>query len=200
VSHSAVPRVVKLGGSLLDLPELAGRLRGWIAEQPPARNLIIVGGGQFAEALRALDRVHHLGDEACHGLAVGAMSLTARLLHAVVPDWPLITWPGELARAGPPAIFDVADFLAADERSTDRPPLPHSWDVTSDSIAARVAWRVAATELVLLKSSLPPENSDTAAAASPGYVDAHFPQAAAGLRVRCVDLRDASCPERWQGP
>ena len=50
-------RVVKLGGSLLTLPDLSYRLREWIAVQTPKTNIIIVGGG------RVVDEVQHaVGD------------------------------------------------------------------------------------------------------------------------------------------
>jgi aspartokinase-like uncharacterized kinase len=50
----------------------------------------------------------------------------------------------------------------------DADPLPHSWDVTSDSIAAWVAGQVGASRLVLLK---PP------GAVAGDRMDAHFAQA-----------------------
>ncbi len=68
-------------------------------------------------------------------------------------------------------------------------PLPESWDVTSDSIAAWVGTNVEAQEVVLFKSCLPEARTYEAAAAV-GYVDRHFPMVAAGWQqVRCVDLR-----------
>jgi hypothetical protein len=47
-------------------------------------------------------------------------------------------------------------------------PLPHTWDVTSDSIAAWVAGAVGASELLLIKAP---------GASGPSVVDRHFPQA-----------------------
>ena len=68
--------------------------------------------------------------------------------------------------------------------------------MTSDSIAARLAVRLGAGELVLLKSSLPAAGSTLPGAAETGYVDAYFPTAAAEVpRVRCVDLRADDFPE-----
>lgn len=193
-------RVIKLGGSLLDLPDLAARLRAWVAGQPPARNLILVGGGRFVDELRRLDALHGVGNESAHWLALRAMSLTARLLHALLPDWPLITRTEEacgtvaaMQTNGSAAILDPCDFLAAEDAPAAA--LPHSWKVTSDSIAAHLA-RQWSGELVLLKSCLPPAASTAEQAASVGYVDAYFPQAARELSVRCVDFRDPECRQR----
>jgi hypothetical protein len=46
-------RVVKLGGSLLDLEELPERLTRWIAAQRAMASVMVVGGGWLADALRA---------------------------------------------------------------------------------------------------------------------------------------------------
>jgi aspartokinase-like uncharacterized kinase len=188
-------RVIKLGGSLLKLPGLGERLKTWLARQSPARNVIVVGGGPFVDELRALDQAHHLGDEACHWLAIRAMSLTARLLHALLGEWKLVTHLNELSEPdGGPTIVDPWHFLRSDEASLAGPKLPHSWAVTSDSIAARLASRLAAEELVLLKSCLPP--GDVRHSTEGPYVDDYFRAAARGLAVRCVNLRDTDWPER----
>ena len=80
-------------------------------------------------------------------------------------------------------------FLDEDDRRSD--PLPHNWRVTSDTIAARVADRLGAIELVLLKSATLPAGTDRAAAARLGLVDPEFPRAAAPiLYVSYVNLRD----------
>jgi aspartokinase-like uncharacterized kinase len=56
----------------------------------------------------------------------------------------------------------------------DADPLPHTWDVTSDSISAWIASTLGATQLVLVK---PP------GAAGEGAVDSYFARAIApGLR------------------
>jgi hypothetical protein len=56
-------------------------------------------------------------------------------------------------------------------------PLPHSWSVTSDSIAAWVAKAVGARELLLIK---PPGVSGGA------LVDPYFAQAGDGLRTEAI--------------
>ncbi len=63
--------------------------------------------------------------------------------------------------------------------------------MTSDTIAARVADRLGAVELVLLKSATLPPGTDRVAAARLGLVDPEFPRAAASiLNVSYVNLRD----------
>ena len=87
-------------------------------------------------------------------------------------------------------IVDGHAFARADER---RPgSLPHCWDVTSDSLAARVAVVLGARRLVLLKSVSLPEAMDWPGAAGRGYVDGYFPpvlSAAPRLTVELVNFR-----------
>jgi aspartokinase-like uncharacterized kinase len=191
-------RVVKLGGSLLDLPDLRDRLRLWLDLQTPAATVLVAGGGKLADAIRAADRVHGLSAEAAHWLCIRAMSVNAHLLQELLPDAVFAPHTVSILRACRQrglAILDPWPFVHAEERWLSRTPLPCTWDVTSDSIAARLAVLLSARELVLLKSALPDAGTDLIAAACSGYVDAFFPQAAAELSVvRCVDLRTDGFP------
>ncbi len=78
-------RVVKLGGSLLELDDLAARLETWFASQPPAANVLVVGGGRFVDLLREWDARRPVAAEAIHWLAVRAMGLTAALVGEMLP-------------------------------------------------------------------------------------------------------------------
>jgi aspartokinase-like uncharacterized kinase len=91
------------------------------------------------------------------------------------------------------AVLDPHAFCVADEGRAGG--LPRCWDVTSDSIAARVA-EVTRAELVLLKSADLPAGIGWSAAAANGLVDATFGTIVerAGLRVRWVNLRRQSPP------
>jgi aspartokinase-like uncharacterized kinase len=182
-------RVIKLGGSLLEWPELASRLRAWLAVQPPAVNVMIVGGGALVDKLRELDTAHALPTEASHWLAIRAMSITAGVVAGLVPEAKLVDAIEclDLFGTGPLQILDAQYFLNQEHGTADA--LPASWGVTSDSIAARVAAVLGANELVLLKSSLPADAIDLESLARAGYVDAYFPHAAKSLLVRCVNLR-----------
>src|SRR5262249_39070568 len=74
------PTVVKVGGSLFDLPDLASRLQLWLKRFPNGNVLLIPGGGRLADVVRSFDEQHRLGDSTAHELALGAMSLNARFL------------------------------------------------------------------------------------------------------------------------
>src|SRR5207248_9110984 len=58
--------VVKVGGSLYDLPDLADRLRRWLSALAAPRVLLVPGGGPTADVIRTFDQRHRLGEEASH--------------------------------------------------------------------------------------------------------------------------------------
>jgi hypothetical protein len=91
-------------------------------------------------------------------------------------------------------------FLTSEEARADGESLPHSWQVTSDSIAARLAQVTRAGELVLLKSALPRRGATWPDVVHEGLVDRYFPAAVTHVsQVRIVNLRDAAATE-WQPP
>ena len=187
-------RVIKLGGSLLEYGDLVGKLRRWLAAQSPAHNFLVVGGGAMADAVRQADRLHGLGESPAHWLCVRAMCLNARLIAALLPEaiWATTLNASVAAqRQSHWALVDPWRFLREEEPRSAVTPLPQSWDVTSDSIAAQVAVVWHAAELVLLKSALPRATSCLASASAAGYVDRYFPSVAEGIpRIRCVNLRE----------
>jgi 5-(aminomethyl)-3-furanmethanol phosphate kinase len=179
---------VKVGGSLFDHPRLGPGLRAYLESLAPSEVVLIPGGGNLAETVRKLDRLHGLGDEASHWLALQTMTVTAAFLSQLV-DLP--------AFASRVSILDVFAFAREDEW---RPgALPHSWDVTSDSIAARVAVVTGAERLILLKSIDIPLGTSWTDATERGWVDRHFPHiiATAAFPVETVNFSrhlDASLP------
>lgn len=193
-------RVIKLGGSLLDLDELSHLLTKWLSQQPPATNVMIVGGGAAVERLRRRCEVGDINEVSAHWTAIRAMSTNARDLAERLDGAQLLEDLESIdsLEQGVPAVLDSWRFLR--EREPDLPgaPLAMGWDTTSDSISARVAECVGAVELVLLKSALPDADITFSLAAECGYVDRSFPLAAAWTRqVRCVNLRDDLMSETW---
>jgi aspartokinase-like uncharacterized kinase len=81
-----------------------------------------------------------------------------------------------------------------------RDPLPETWEVTTDSIAARVAVYLGAGELRLVKSAGLVGMRNRAEAARAGFVDPAFPAVSAPLaRLAVVNLRaDPPTTERLE--
>lgn len=192
-------RVIKLGGSLFDYSGLASACRAWLAAQPVMDSLVIAGGGRLVDAIRQAQSVHHFDAQTAHWLAIRAMTATAELAAAVLSNAALVTEISEmqsLREAPHLAIVDPWQFLREEEPRLPGRPLPAGWQVTSDSIAARLASVLHAEELVLLKSGLPLAPYTYQHAAEQHYVDEYFPSAASSLAgVRCVNLRDPQAPE-----
>jgi aspartokinase-like uncharacterized kinase len=174
--------VVKVGGSLYDLPDLKSRLVAFIRDLSDPDCLLVSGGGATADAVRTWDARHSLGQTASHWLALRACALNAHFLAALL-EASVVGWPR------PGDGLAVLDALAFAERD-DPGELPASWDATSDSIAARAA-AIGGGELVLLKSVTIPGAMSWREAAAAGYVDAVLPGLIQrhGLRVRAVNLR-----------
>ena len=150
MTHPApVDIVVKVGGGLLASPGSLDRVLAVITDAAAGTRLLIVpGGGPFADAVRQVDKVMALGDDAAHWMAILAMDQYAHLLASRLPaaglasDIPQVR--SYLDRGVIPVLAPSRWLRAAD-------PLPHSWDVTSDSIAAWVAAELGARCLVLVK-------------------------------------------------
>jgi len=196
-------RIIKLGGSLLSCSQLNQHVTDWLDKQSAAKNVFIVGGGPWADAVRTADQTFSLDDETSHWLCIRAMGISARIFASLDQCRPLITdWPellqvtqGDTNRFQ--AILDVQQFLAAVEPNCEGAGLPASWNVTSDSIAARVAQVLDADELVLLKSAICPAGKDLQQIGQSGYVDQHFLTSASTLpKVRLVHLLGDDWPER----
>ena len=159
--------VVNVGGSLYDHTRLGPGLQGFLASLPEPV-LLVPGGGDFANSVRKLDALHDLGEESCHWLTLHAMNLAGEFLNRLGISTP---------------ILDAGAFDS---------DLPHSWNVTSDSIAARAAIVHGASRLILLKSIDIPPGTDWTDAAQRGWVDPHFPKIVAGevrLTIEAVNFR-----------
>lgn len=191
--------IVKVGGSLLDWPELPGRLAAFLDERrqanPAVLDVLICGGGPFAETVRRLDDIHGLGNFAAHRLAIQAMDLASTVLLCLLPGTAGVDRLRAIGPAWPPEDIPLlVPSIAVEELEESHPnPLPASWDVTSDSIAAWIAGTVRARSLVLLKSADLPPRSTRETAAQLGRVDPFFPLISAPVAsVEYLNLRDLS--------
>ena len=144
-----VETVVKIGGGVLAYAGHLDAVLGEIASAARERSLLIVpGGGPFADVVRDVDRHYGIPDEAAHWMAVLAMDQYAHLIAARLPGGRIVAGPHEIAVALRDGRVPV---LAPSRWLREADPLPHSWDVTSDSIAAWIAGVAGARLLVLVK-------------------------------------------------
>ena len=149
--------VVKVGGGLLASPGHLDAVLAELASAASARRLLVIpGGGPFADAVREVDRELTLSDEAAHWMAVLAMDQYAHLLVSRLRTGGIVSDAAAIAAQLDQGRLPV---LAPFRWLRDADPLPHSWDVTSDSIAAWIAGEVGARRLVLVK---PPGAGDQA--------------------------------------
>ncbi len=138
--------VLKVGGSLCRRPRRVRELMATLGTLAPARTVVVVpGGGPFADQVRRADRRFGLGPTPSHWMAILAMDQSAYLLAHLANGALLVRRPEEIR----PGRLNV---LAPSAWLLDADPLPHSWGVTSDSIAAWVARVLRARSLILLKS------------------------------------------------
>ncbi len=173
---------------MLGLVDLPSRLESWLAGQAPAATLIVVGGGPLVEALRQQQRLWGYPDEVAHQLAIKLMDVNAFQLAQVLSNSRLQRgWhpAGCDWQQGEVAILECGDWAAAE---TGFEP---SWRTTSDSIAAEIAGRVGASELVVFKSALRERAREPGAYLDPRF-ELHLPP---GVVLRVVDLASEGFPE-----
>ena len=160
--------VVKVGGALLADPELLDIVLARIDDAAcDARIVVVPGGGPFADAVRAADRELLFADDTAHWMAVLAVDQYAHLLAERRSCFTLVSTVAEIDAAFASKRVPV---LAPYRWLREADPLPHSWDVTSDSISAWIAGALGASRLVVVK---PPGASATNA------VDPYFARALA---------------------
>ena len=174
-----VQTVVKIGGGLLAHDGCLDAVLTVIGEMAREHRLLIVpGGGPFADAVRAQDERLGLSDEAAHWMAVLGMDQYAHLIASRLPGATLVSDAATIAdavRSGRVPVLAPSSWL----RQAD--PLPHSWSVTSDSIAAWVARAVGARDLLVIK---PPH------AAGADLVDPYFAETSEGIRTEVIAAHD----------
>jgi aspartokinase-like uncharacterized kinase len=146
-----IDAVIKVGGALLSLGEALPRTLTALERSSPAHSFVVVpGGGPFANAVRSVDEQHALSPDDAHWMAILGMDQYAILLASRIRNAELVQRHGEIARARSRGRIPV---LAPYRWLREADPLPHSWDVTSDSIAAWIAGEIGARQLILIKPS-----------------------------------------------
>jgi probable H4MPT-linked C1 transfer pathway protein len=184
---SPVQTVVKIGGGLLEHAGCLDTVLAAIADVARDEPLLVVpGGGPFADAVRRQDERLGLSDEASHWMAVLGMDQYAHLIVSRLRGAVLVSDAAGLAAAiGAGRIPVLAPYAWLRREDTRREDcLPHSWQVTSDSIAAWVAGAIGAQRLVLVKP--PGATARPGLDGSPDLVDGYFASARGDLSVEVI--------------
>lgn len=182
--------VVKVGGSLYDHPRLGPGLRTFLDGLDSPCVLVVAGGGVVVDAVRDLAAWQSLDEETAHELAMTGTYLSMHFVRDLIEvdrlTASLAWWTTEPdARV---MQLHCTVFLTRYENAFG--PVPHTWDLTTDSIAAFAA-AVGRAKLILLKSIDVPPGTSWEEAAARGWVDAHFPKVVAeyGIDVEVVNFR-----------
>jgi len=187
-------RVIKLGGSLLTMPNLKQKFQKWCRENPHPLTLIIVGGGLVVDAVRQVHQANPLSEEFAHWVCIDLLQHTARIAHEILGNVDLYETIDDLQQPfsgskvnSPTPIIAIVQVGICFAREYPNLGLPDSWDVTSDSLAAAFCQMYAAEELVVMKSS---DGSNPGLPAGLRLVDPYFADLAEDIdQVRFVNLR-----------
>jgi dihydroneopterin aldolase len=171
--------VLKIGGSLAGSGAAAQLMRALSMRK--VRDLLIVpGGGDFADAVRAAQAAQGFSDAAAHHMALLAMHAMAIALSDLAPGFAIAESAAQFEsawRAGNTPVWAPASMVLA------RADMPASWDVTSDSLAAWLAGEIDAKRLLVVKScALPEDVRSVRALTQAGVVDACFARFVEGSR------------------
>lgn len=125
--------IIKFGGSLIEKSRGIIRFLGDYAEEKSLTIILIPGGGPFAEAVKNISEDMSISENTAHWMAVLAMHQYGLFLASREIEIPSVESVDEIDGAGSMCILLPYKILKADDW------LPHTWDVTSDTIAAFAA-------------------------------------------------------------
>jgi aspartokinase-like uncharacterized kinase len=180
--------IVKLGGSLIGMPEL----RAWLAAIAgmAGPRLVVPGGGPFADAVRRTQEKLGFDDLVAHRMAILAMQQYGLLLAALEPRLRLAESEADLwglLEGEGAGVWLPWAMIGRDDA------IPPSWEITSDSLALILATRLGARRLWLVKAGeVPPGEHAAEELARIGLVDATFPGLLAAFQgeARIVHVKE----------
>jgi len=142
--------IFKIGGKILEnsknIESTISQLTQLYEENILQKILIIPGGGSYANFIRKIDEELKLGVALAHWMAVYSMNYNGIELNRKYPRLECIEELEKFQDAKKMfCIFLPYNYL----RKNDA--LPHSWDVTSDSIAHYIAYKLHLNRCFLIK-------------------------------------------------
>jgi aspartokinase-like uncharacterized kinase len=145
-----IEAVIKIGGNILvNHLGSAGPLFKTISELGRHHRLIVTpGGGSLADEVRRMYAKFNLSESTAHNMAILAIDQMAFMISQFLERSQIVFDPSDARRTTKG--HQVA-IIAPFRLMHNRDPLPHSWSVTSDSVAAYIARTMRAEKLILLK-------------------------------------------------
>ncbi len=134
--------ILKLGGSLIGKGRGIIRILKDYAKEKALTIVLIPGGGPFVGPIKKLSE--SISEETAHWMAVLAMHQYGLFLANGEVEIPLVESVNEIDWTEPICILLPYKILKADDS------LPHTWDVTSDTIAAFVANKMGEKTIIKL--------------------------------------------------
>lgn len=140
--------VLKIGGSIASEPKKLRLLMAKLAELSKAMALVVVpGGGDFADTVRKLDKKFSLDRQVSHRMAILAMDQYGLLLSDLSADSAVVNSFEEAKTAASSCKLPI--FLPS-KIMFKEDPLENSWEVTSDSIALYIAYKLQAEKVLFV--------------------------------------------------
>lgn len=143
-----IDAIIKIGGSLYRRDNLPSLVSEWADIARQYRILFVPGGGPFTDTVRDATARFRINDDNAHWMAILGMDQYAHMLSGLTPQSKLVYKPN-------PAPETMSVWVPS-PMLLKLDPLPRSWRVTSDSIAAWVAQHTNTTRLIMLKSATVP--------------------------------------------
>jgi 5-(aminomethyl)-3-furanmethanol phosphate kinase len=140
--------VIKVGGSLALYPQSLRALCKKLSSLSKKQKLVVIpGGGEFTDVVRAVDKRFNLSSAASHRMAILGMDQYGLMLTDLNPEFLAVSDLEEVEKTivlGKVPVFLPSKILFSKD------PLENSWSVTSDSIALFVASQLHAIKLLLI--------------------------------------------------
>lgn len=148
---------MKIGGSILENPTAVSstiaQLDDLLHKRKSFKSIVIItGGGSLANFVRYIDNELNIRDDLAHWEAILSMDKNAEILHQQFPSTSILENYSTLMekmneKSSNPQllIFKTFNYLY------EKDPLPHSWNITSDSIALHITFQLGLKMCHLIK-------------------------------------------------
>lgn len=138
--------VVKLGGSLAASPALTF----WLEALAGTGVIIVPGGGPFADQVRAIQTARPFDDSTAHAMALLAMAQYGLMLTGLCPQ---LSHTDQIEKLTDYNLAGQSVVWLPNLNLAQQSDIPHTWDVTSDSLAAWLAGYLNIQHVLLIKSA-----------------------------------------------